>query len=235
VPRSALVELAPGAYRIPLAPADSINSFVFTARDHTTLIDCGPKPTTKRLVRALEQLPEAPGAVSRIVLTHAHWDHAGGLARLRARTGAPVAAHERDTPYVRAGRHPASDPALLRSYLVRLIPMRFDPVDISEELVDGDVLPGGLRIVHTPGHTPGHVSLLHEPSGVLVAGDALFNLRGLSWPPAVFCTDFRLAQRSASVLADLEFEVIAFSHGPEIRNGSQDAVRSFLRSKGVTR
>ena len=54
------------------------------------------------------------------------------------------------------------------------------PVTVGEELVDGQVLDvaGGLRVVHTPGHSPGHVSYLHEPSGVLVTGDAIFNVLG---------------------------------------------------------
>ena len=90
---------------------------------------------------------------------------------------------------------------------------------------------GGLRVVHTPGHSPGHVSLLHEPTGVLVTGDALFNVRGIRYSPRALCTDPELNRKSADVLGDLDFEVAAFTHGPDIRHGARDAVRAFLRGR----
>ena len=104
---------------------------------------------------------------------------------------------------------------------------------VAEEFQHGTVLPaaGGLRVVHTPGHTPGHVSLLHEPSGVLITGDALFNVRGIRYSPGWMCTDPALNRRSADGLGDLDFEVAAFTHGPEIRQGAREAVRAFLRGR----
>ncbi|HZB48938.1 MAG TPA: MBL fold metallo-hydrolase, partial [Mycobacteriales bacterium] len=110
-------------------------------------------------------------------------------------------------------------------------PGSFPPVTAAEEFLDGSLLPGGLRVVHTPGHTPGHVSLLHEPTGVLVTGDALFNVRGLRYCPDWLCTDPSLNRKSADVLGDLDFEIVAFMHGPEIRQGAREAVRAFLRGR----
>jgi glyoxylase-like metal-dependent hydrolase (beta-lactamase superfamily II) len=103
-------------------------------------------------------------------------------------------------------------------------------VDVDHELVDGEVLPvgGGLRVVHTPGHSPGHVSLLHEPSGVLITGDAIWNVLRLRWPVKAFCTDVAMTQRTASVLGDLEYSTAAFTHGPQVTDRARERVRGFL-------
>ena len=179
----------------------------------------------------LRAIGRHPGDVTRIVLTHAHTDHAGGAAEMAARTGAPVAVHEADAGYAEAGRPPPFEQSLLVGRLMRRIPCAgFPPVAVGERLSDGQVLDvgGGLRIVATPGHTPGHVSLLHERTGTLITGDALFNVRQLRFSPRPLCTDFRLNEQTAHVLGELEYERVAFTHGTEITDGAREAVRGFL-------
>ncbi|MGH8868811.1 MAG: MBL fold metallo-hydrolase [Actinomycetes bacterium] len=236
MPAAPAVELAPGVYRIPTAPADTINSFAFRDEDgQVTLVDCGLKRAPRRIVAGLAAMGTDPSEVTRIVMTHAHGDHAGGLAALRARTGAEVAAHERDAPYLRQGRPPARDPHVRGGRLFTRLPGGgFDPTEVTQEFTDGEVIKaaGGLRVVHTPGHTPGHVSLLHEPTGVLITGDAIFNVRGVRWPPSMMCTDFTLTRQTADRLADLTYDVAAFTHGPEVRHAARETVRSFLRAAG---
>jgi glyoxylase-like metal-dependent hydrolase (beta-lactamase superfamily II) len=93
---------------------------------------------------------------------------------------------------------------------------------------------GGLRVLHTPGHTPGHMSLLHEPTRVLITGDSIWNMLGRrTWPISALCTDFALTKRTAHVLGEADYDVAAFTHGPEIREGAREAVRDFLRRKGA--
>jgi glyoxylase-like metal-dependent hydrolase (beta-lactamase superfamily II) len=174
-----------------------------------------------------------PGDVARVLITHAHADHVGGLSRLRGRTGAPVAVHERDAAYVREGRGPVLDRSTLGGRLIRRN-VGASPVEVDEELHDGQVLDvaGGLRVLHTPGHTPGHVSLLHEPSGVLVTGDSIWNMRGrMTWPIAALCTDATLSHQTAHVLGDLDYGIAAFTHGPHIADNAREAVRGFLQRK----
>jgi glyoxylase-like metal-dependent hydrolase (beta-lactamase superfamily II) len=232
VARVPAIVLAPGVVRIPTTGAASINSFALVDDDGSvTLVDCGLKRAPAKIVAGLRAIGRHPCDVTRIVLTHAHTDHAGGAAEMVARTGAPVAVHEADAAYVEAGHHPPYDPSLLVGRLITRIPGGgFPPVPVGERLADGQLLDvgGGLRIVATPGHTPGHVSLLHEPTATLITGDALFNMRHLRFSSRPLCTDFRLNERTAHVLGGLEYDRVAFTHGTEILEGAREAVRGFL-------
>jgi glyoxylase-like metal-dependent hydrolase (beta-lactamase superfamily II) len=204
---------------------DLINSYALVEEDGTvTLVDAGLRGSYRRIRAALPAIGVRPGDVRRVVVTHAHRDHVGGLAKVVANTGADVAVHEREAPYLRDGRAPRN---------VRGNTGKIPTVTVAEQFLDGAVLPiaGGLRVIHTPGHTPGHVSLLHEPTGVLITGDALFNVRGIRYSLSWFCTDPELSRKSADVLGDLDFEVVAFMHGAEIRAGAREAVRAFLRGR----
>jgi glyoxylase-like metal-dependent hydrolase (beta-lactamase superfamily II) len=225
--RGAAVRLADGVWRIPTSIGDLVNSVALVETDGSvTLIDAGLalRPARRRLRAGLAAIGARPQDVRRVVLTHAHIDHAGGLAGFVADSGAAVLAHEREAVYLRDGRAPRTR---------RGRPGTFAKVTVAEEFRDGTVLPdgGGLRVVHTPGHSPGHVSLLHQPTGVLITGDALFNVRGLRHSPGWLCTDPELNRRSADRLGDLDFEVAAFTHGPEVRHGARAAVRAFLRGR----
>ena len=222
----AAVELAPGVWRIPTAPWDLVNTFVFRDDDgQVTLVDAGLKSAPPQILAGLEQIGSAPQDVTRVVLTHAHGDHAGGAEVLRTRLGlAGVAAHGNDANYLRTGTSPANG-RLIRRFGA------FGAVPVTEELYDGQLVEvgGGLRVVHTPGHTPGHVSLLHERTALLITGDAIWNMTGhRSWPVLALCTDAGLTLETAAVLGELEYDTVAFTHGPEIRTDAREAVRSFL-------
>jgi glyoxylase-like metal-dependent hydrolase (beta-lactamase superfamily II) len=235
VARDPAIELAPGVFRIPTMGAAGINSFAVVEDDGSvTLVDCGLKRAPARIVAGLRAIGRHPGDVRRIVLTHAHSDHAGGAADLAARTGAPVAVHEGDAAAVEAGRHPHYDPSLRAArVLTRLPGGRFPPVRVDERLTDGQVLDGGLRVVATPGHTPGSLCLLHEPSGTLLVGDTLFHRRRLRPSPRPLCSDFRLNERSARLLGELEYERVGFAHGHPITERAREAVRRVVATGGV--
>ncbi len=236
--RPPAIELAPGVYRIPTTPGDYVNVFAFRDDDgQVTLVDCGYFTAPKRIVAALRYLGSDPSDVTRILLTHAHGDHAGGVARLRQWTGATVAVHGREVRNMASGRPPDVERLTLFARLTRLLPGdRFTPVEVDEELVDGQSVPvaGGVQVVHTPGHTPGHVALLHQPTGVLLTGDSLFNWRGrMSLPSLTYCASVGLTRESARALGELDYDVVAFAHGPEIRHQARESVRGFLRTKGL--
>jgi glyoxylase-like metal-dependent hydrolase (beta-lactamase superfamily II) len=216
---------------------DFINSFAFLDDDgQVTLVDCGVKRAPGTIVAALEHVGKHPQDVTGIILTHAHSDHAGGAKEMLDSTGVTgVAMHESDIPFALEGKPAPMDGASTAGRLMSRLPgLTFDPFQVSTVLQDGDVIDvaGGLRIIHTPGHTPGHISLLHERTGVLITGDALFNpFSRMRWPIAATCTSARQNKVSAQLLADLDYQVAAFTHGTEIRDNAREAIRSFLRRR----
>jgi glyoxylase-like metal-dependent hydrolase (beta-lactamase superfamily II) len=220
VAKEAAVRLADGVWRIPTAPGDLINSFALAGSDGgVTIVDAGLKfaAARKRLVAGLAAIGAGPDAVRRVVVTHAHPDHAGGLAGLVELTGAEVLAHERESVYLRDGRSPRTRRGKARG---------FPKITVTGEFQHGELLPGGLRAVHTPGHSPGHTALLHEETGVLFTGDTVVNLRGVRYAPGFLCTDAERNRRAADQLGELDFEVAAFAHGPELRRDAKAAVRA---------
>ena len=130
-----------------------------------TLIDTGLPGSAGTILGALRGAGRDPAEVERIVITHYHPDHLGGLPELQRRLPARTAIHALEAPAAGALPGPpapfsvAAARRLLWPAIQRACP--FQPVQIDERLQDGDELPvlGGMRIVHTPGHTPGHVSL----------------------------------------------------------------------------
>lgn len=225
------VSLAPGVVRIPVTPMDLVNVVALRDDDgQVTLVDAGVKGSPPRIVAALAELGSAPSEVTRIIATHSHVDHVGGLRRLAEQTGAEVAVHDEDAEDVRLGRGAPLDPSTTFGRL-RSRNSAADPVAVDIVLQDGQVLDvaGGLLVVHTPGHTPGHVSLLHEPTGVLIVGDAIWNMRSRrTWPVMSFCSSGVLTKQTAHRLGELDYATAAFMHGPEIRGDGRAAVRSFL-------
>ena len=233
----AAVQVADGVWRIPTAPADLVNSFLIAGDDGTlTLVDAGTRTAPRTLLAALDGLGRKPGDVTHLLLSHAHNDHTGGARRMVDATGAAVRTHEREAVYVREGRMPESDRSTRGGRLMARLPGKvkgFAKVGVDETFADGDVLPlaGGISVVHTPGHTPGHCSFLHPGSGVLITADAIFNVRGLRYAFKNSCTDVRLSRESAQRLGELDFEVAGFTHGAHVSTGAQAAVRAFLAGR----
>ena len=229
--KAAAVQLAPGVWRIPLV-GDFVNGFMLRDDDgQVTLIDMGVASSGKKVIAALRSVGSDPGDVTRLMLTHCHPDHAGGAAYVAKQTGRPVDVHADDAEYVRTGSMPDVDPTSRIGKLFRKLPdPKLEGVAVGEELSDGQLVPfaGGIRVIHTPGHSPGHASYLHEDSGTLITGDAIFNVLGRRWPPKMLCTNFAMTKQTAHRLAEVDYSVAAFTHGPEIRDQPREAIRRFL-------
>ena len=251
--RPRAVPLAAGVWRVPTFPADGINSFLLRGDDGAvTVVDAGLPRAQKRVLAALDLVGVHRSDVQQVVLTHAHPDHAGGLRALvdavaAARTaggsgggrsadpGPLVSIGRDDAGYLASGQAPPRDPRTTVGRLLQRLPGQgWQKVEAGRVLDDGEVLDvaGGVRVVATPGHTPGHVSLLHEPTAVLITGDALFNVRGRrSFSPKFFCSDVPASRETAHRLGDeLDYEVAAFTHGPHVAERAKETVREFLRS-----
>jgi glyoxylase-like metal-dependent hydrolase (beta-lactamase superfamily II) len=231
---AAAVQLAEGVWRIPTM-GDFVNSFAFVDADGTvTLLDAGLRGATRRIVAGLGAMGASPADVERIVVTHAHLDHIGSADAVRRRTGASVHAHHEDADYVRQGRCPPRDRRLPLGRVMQFVQRRQPSCPVDGVFTDGDLLPvaGGLRVLHTPGHTPGHCAFLHEPSGVLVTGDSVMNwFDRRRWSFLSSCTDYVMCKDTAERLCEPDYEIAAFTHGPELRQGAREAVREFVRAR----
>ena len=187
-------------------------------------------------MRYLDQQGRSPSEITRIIATHYHADHIGGVGELKAATGAAVAAHSSEVPFLQTNAHlpsPFQDPrlAVLTAPLVRLSEPPAFVVDAA--LTDGDQLGdfGNIEVIHTPGHTPGSISLYFRQQGALIVGDAL-ECRGgkLGLPSRLFTSDMEQAKQSIRRLASLDFEVLCFSHFPPLSKDAGLSLRRFAES-----
>jgi glyoxylase-like metal-dependent hydrolase (beta-lactamase superfamily II) len=225
--------IAPGVYQVSLG---AVNAFLVEVEDDAgglVLIDTGTAADARRIGQAILDLGRRPDELRGIVITHFHGDHIGGLATVKARTGAEVWMHPADAEAVRTGvtiRQLEPGPGRMRALLVRQIgrrPARLrEPIAVEHEVNDGETLPfAGLTAISTPGHSAGHLSLLlPRDGGVLFVGDAATNFGRLSWGPIY--EDVGEGERSLRKLAALDFQVAAFAHGRPIR---KDAAARFRK------
>ena len=213
---------------------DAINAFAFVGDDgQVSLMDAGLPYTGKRIDAGLKYLGSDTSEVTKILVTHAHGDHVGGLARVANASGAPVLSHTDDANWLRLGQSPTIDSRIKFQPLLRRWG-KYPAVEVAQTFTDGELLDiaGGIRAIHTPGHTPGHTSFLHEPTGVLITGDAVHFWRGrIRIGIKLFCNDIELNEKSVQRFSELDYDGLAFTHGPEIRRDGKPAMLAFIASR----
>jgi glyoxylase-like metal-dependent hydrolase (beta-lactamase superfamily II) len=202
-------EIAPGLWQLAGLPPHLIN--VYLAGD--VLIDAATRWARYRVLRQLRGRN-----LSLVALTHCHPDHQGVAALVCRRFGVPLACHEADAPAME-GR----EPMLPRTPLVRLVGRLWSgpPHPVARRLRGGETV-AGFRVIHTPGHTPGHVIYFRERDRVAIAGDLLNNLGlvagrvRLQEPPHAFSADPLQNRRSIQTLLELGPSLVCFGHGPPL-------------------
>ncbi len=206
--------------------------------DGLTIVDAGLELAAPRILRQLEALGRRPSDVKRILVTHGHPDHVGGLPELRARTGAQVLAHAKDRAAIE-GREPIPRVEADRvggvGRLMRPQETTLKGTPVDQVVDEGDVLPvlGGLHVLFTPGHSPGHVSYWQPQQGVLFCGDVIMRLPNLRPPIAAFTVDMAENQRSLKRLVDLAPRVVCFGHGHPLTEGTAERLRAYAGKVGA--
>jgi glyoxylase-like metal-dependent hydrolase (beta-lactamase superfamily II) len=227
-----MVEILSGVHQV-----DGVNSntYLIVEDDGSlTLIDTGMSSGGKRVLDYVKTtLAKQPSDIKVIVITHAHVDHIRGARAIKNATGAKVAIHEEDAGYL-AGTSKLPWPKGAAGYLFRIFSIFFrsPKVDPEIRLNDNEAIPNSkLRVVYTPGHTPGSITLYDEGRKVVFVGDAIITRGGkLDGPPKQFTIDSAKAQASIEKISTLDFETLLSGHGDPIKSGGSQKVReSFAR------
>ena len=213
-----------------------VNVFaVSSAAGSWILIDAG-LPFSEGAIRrwAEKQFPKPPKA---IVLTHGHFDHVGAARQLADEWNVPIWAHPLEFPYLTGKREYPPPNAQAGGGLMSLLAPLYPrgPIDLGPRLRPLPSFESGpvqfpeltnWQVLHTPGHTPGHISLFRPEDRTLLVGDAFCTTKPESFfeaalaqepelhgPPAYFTSDWDLARESVRRLAELQPAVLAPGHG----------------------
>ena len=230
--------VVPGLFEVSLG---FVNVFLLEAEDGLVLFDTGIPGSGRAILEAVRSIGRTPEQVRRILVTHCHGDHAGGLAELKRETGAEASMHPIDASMVRAGKSlrplkpaPGLINGLIGRSILRSAQDDISPAEVEHEVDDGEILPiaGGLRAIHVPGHCAGQLAFLWpEHGGVLLAADAAANVFGLGLSPVY--EDQAEGERSLAKLAALDFEVACFGHGRPIGRGASAKFRRKWRPSRI--
>ena len=170
----------PEIVTIPALPLGMLNAYLVIHGREAVLVDCGLPGTEAKVERALTANGLGWPDLRAIILTHGHIDHAGGAREMARHSNAPVHAHEAERPYL-TGTPPITRPTGPFGRLFKqtgLIQKPFGAVTVNHWMTGTDVtaapfwLDAPLRLVPSPGHTPGSLSVLLDDGRVL-AGDLL--------------------------------------------------------------
>lgn len=209
-----------------------VNICIVGTKDSWVLIDAGMPHSAEEIIGLTEQHFGKGSQPKAIILTHGHFDHVGAIIELLEHWDVPVYAHELEMPFLTGQTdYPEPDPSV-EGGLVAKISAMFpnEAINIKnhvQKLSSDGSLPGmpNWKWIHTPGHTPGHISLFREEDGMLIVGDAFVTVKTdslykvitqdleMNGPPRYFTTDWSAAWQSVKTLAALKPTIAITGHG----------------------
>lgn len=204
------------------------NTYILMDADGLTIIDSGMPGSEKQIIAYIASLGKSAQDVKRIILTHSDIDHIGSLAALQKATGARTYASQIEADAIamaKPSREIKPKGFSLRRVLFTLIRpfIKATPFQIHEIVAEGQTLPalGGLQVLETPGHTPGHISLFAPTIGVLFCGDSMVaDENGLQGSRPGITWDESQARASEQKQAGLGAQIVCSGHGPAVREAA---------------
>ncbi|MFE3573986.1 MBL fold metallo-hydrolase [Lysinibacillus sp. NPDC059133] len=199
-------------------------------QEMAVIIDTGFPGQMEDIHEAMEKVGVSFDKLKVIILTHQDRDHIGSLPEILQNFGntIKVYAHDLDKPYIQG------DLTLLKDGQLKNLPKG----KVDDILKDGQELPycGRIRIIHTPGHTPGHISLYLKQSKTLIAGDSMYSvngiIEGIHEPTAL---DIKEAHHSLKKYLDLDIEsVICYQGGLSMENINEQIQKVISEFKKAT-
>lgn len=206
-------------------------------KDGWTLIDAGMPKSAEAIIQEAETRFGKNARPKAILLTHGHFDHVGAIIELIEHWNVPVYAHEAEIPYLTGKRsYPEPDATVEGGLVAKMSPyFPIEPIELGEHVQmlsqDGSVPTlEGWRWIHTPGHSPGHVSFFREQDKALIVGDAFVTVKQeslfkvltqekeISGPPRYLTTDWQKAWQSVKNLAALEPSIAVTGHGVPMKD-----------------
>ena len=200
-------DLASGlAHAQSLAPAQAlrvnmgfVNAYVLIRGKEAAVVDTGTAGNGSKIADVVRTAGLSWDSVHHVIMTHYHPDHIGSVGEvLGAAAKATAYAGAADIPQIKS-------------------PRPIKTVGDSDEVF-------GLRVIATPGHTPGHVCVFDPAGSVLILGDAMNNIDKLSGPNPQYTADMAQAHQSVKKLAKLKFERAVFGHGEPIDKSASQAI-----------
>ncbi len=197
-----------------------------------TLIDTGMSGSDKAILKTIQELGFGPSDIKRIIITHSHLDHIGGLHALREATNAKVMAGEADSDVIE-GKKPMTVPKmrfplwLVGPLLLRMF--KSDPAPVDQRLKDGDNIPvlGGLVVVGLPGHSPGNIGLYCPSQKLLFSSDTL-RMKGDEFiKPLNYEAEKAASLGSIKKMGSLDYEIMLSGHNNPIMTGAAKKVAAF--------
>jgi glyoxylase-like metal-dependent hydrolase (beta-lactamase superfamily II) len=185
-----------------------VSAYIVIRGSEAAVVDTGVAGSEGAIATALGEVDLGWEAVGHLILTHHHGDHVGSMA-------AVLEAASQANGYI--GAEDLDDVASPRDLM---------PVNDGDEIF-------GLQVIHTPGHTDGHISLLDPVARVLVAGDAINGADGgVAGPNPQFSADHDLALESMAKLTAYDFDTIYFGHGEPVLTGAAGRLRAAIAGDG---
>ena len=213
-----MLEVADGVYQIPNS---FVNLYLIVEADGLTLIDAGiAKSGPKLALEAIAKLGRKPKELRQILFTHSDPDHTGGAAELKHISGSSLQASAHEASMMAQGKPGRPPNNAFVKLMVGLMVPRIPAQTADVLLEDGQEIPvfGGLRVIDTPGHTPGHVSFYSSSHKILFAGDSLRSEKDkLNFGTGPFTWNLETGIESVRKLSKLEVDLVCCGHGSVVR------------------
>ena len=194
------------------------NCYILSTPDSLSMIDCGLSRDDKKILKKLIELGYPDKPLKNILITHADGDHYGSASKIRELTKARIFSSPIEKEAIEKGgsSRPLKGNQISRIFTNLLGPLfAASPVEVDETLSSFQTLPvlGGMQVVNTPGHTPGHISFWLEEPRILFAGDSIRESSGRPIPSTGMNTwDLDLAKKSFEFQMSLNPKIICAGH-----------------------
>lgn len=214
-----------------LESAGLANCYLIEGPHGLTLFDTAHPSAAPRLAEEIERNGFALRDIEAIILSHGHFDHAGGARGLLERHRVKVFAHPADIPAVKGQTEPARTLGLRLWRFLLGLRYPYRPLEVIVPIDEGETLRllPHWQVLRLPGHTLGSIGLFLPRERVLLCGDALNNRgRRLAIPGDGHCQDPVAARESVRKMGALDLEVLGCGHGPVVLSGAGLKVHDLL-------